>query len=307
MSFIFNSANANIINGSLNIFNGLFDLYLVTTVPTISSTKVSDLSLIASSIPILLDNNFTYTIWNFNDTTLPNFTYSVSPIGFVISKRFGINSSNTDLIIYYSELTNSLGQIITYNTGSYRVNINFVTAGLISFDSIYEYFSGAYINSEQVPKGLIYLLGTNNNNTAFSNPNPSKFISTASISGTTANLTDRNLGSDNGTYDYHIAFNFLDKKIRVGVAGISINNVRDSIELWGSNSINLDFTPSGISNNSNWTQIGSIPNMNGGWNFIQSNSSVYWKYIKFFGNSQLNPFEIEFYSSSILSKTLNFT
>lgn len=311
MSFIFTSANDNIVNGSINLFNGQFDLYLVTAVPVISSTIVSDLTLVALSTPVLLTNNSTSTKWNFNDITLPNFNYSVSPIGFVISKRLGANSSNTDPVIYYSELTNSLGQLVTYNTGVYRVNINFVSTGLISFDSVFEYFSGAYVNNEPVPKGLIYLLGTNNNTTSFVNPVPSKIdiyyrTSDENYSGyNSSGQTNRSIAGD--VTCRYIMMNFS-KLIRVGTVGVFVGSSSGSIlSLYGSNTLST-FDFSNFVNEQLWTLLGSLnsPTSNT-CNFITSTNPVYWKYLKFEINSatdlQFN--EIEFYNSSILSTTLN--
>ena len=305
MAFIFTLANTEIQSGTLDLLNGQFDLYIVTAAPSLNNTTVSNLTLSNSNV-VLLTNAFTSTIWSFSDIVLPLITYSVAPVGFVISKRSTSTSQTTDRVVYYSEFINSLGQIITYTTGLFRINITFKLTGLIAFNATNEYFSGPYINNETIPKGLIYLLGSDNNTVTFTNPSPSKvsIIGNATGSNGGLSITDRIIATDNTAYDGTIAFDFGTRLIRVGVLGIRYNNYVTQGTLWATNSDNISFTQAGISNNIDWTQIGTTPGAASNvWEFTTSNNSNYWRYVKINGN--LNIMDIEFYNSSILSSTVN--
>lgn len=307
MAFIFDLANNEIQSGTLDILNGQFDISFVTAPPVPSNTIISNLTL-SSLAPAPLVNNSTSSIWSYQNIILPLNSYSVVPIGFVISKRSSASFDNSNRVIYYSEFTNSIGQPITYTPGLYRINVNFNSSGLINFNATNEYFSGPYINNEPTPKGLLYLLGSSNNTVAFTNPAPTKVNILGSVSGIASrNIIDRNIVSDNGQYDSHIGLDFLTRKVRIGTLGIILNNLRNGLTLWGSNNDTgaLSFTQAGIANDINWVQIGSLPTLASGWNLVNSNSSVYWRYIRLSISAGLNPFEIEFYNSSILSTNLN--
>lgn len=312
MSFLFSLANSEIQSGTLDLLNGVFDLYIVNATPASNNTTVNNLTL--SSLPVFsLSNNFTSTKWSFVDTTLPLHTYSVAPVGFVISKRSSSSPQVTDRVIYFSEFYNSIGQVVTYSTGLFRINITFKSTGLIAFNATNEYFSGSYINTEAVPKGIVYLLGTNNNTIPYVNPQPSKIGSRYKYSGGTgvsgATSTNRNNADFSGTAISRATFYFYDNQIRLGVFGYnsSISNAV-GLTIYGSNSL-LEHTDAEIDNTSYWTTLGTISSIATGMNFITSNNDTYWTYLKLESNDAVTDNiifgELEFYSSSIISSSLN--
>lgn len=312
MAFIFTNANNEIDAGTLDILNGIFDIYLVTAAPSITNTEVSNLILVSGSSAISLVNNFTSTIWNFQSLIIPTYTYNIAPIGFVISKRTGLLSSSSDKLIYYSEFNNSIGQNITYSTGLYRINITFTSAGIINFNSTNEYFSGVYINTETIPKGLIYLLGTNNNTVTFTNPSTEKFngryLDSTGTGITGVGTTDRISTNSSGTGVRRIAWQFPNRTIQVGSFGWLSNLASaNPCYLYGSNNLPT-FTDVDISNTTYWTLLATNTNITGSntWNFLNTTNKTYWKYLKWecLTDSFL-AHEIEFYNSAILSTSTN--
>lgn len=309
MAFVFTLAETETQVGALDILSGQFDLSIVTTTPSISNTTVSNLTL-SNVAPYLLTNNSSTTTWSFQDFVLPLNSYSVAPIGFVISKRSSTNFATTDRVIYYSEFTNSLDQVVVYLPGLYRINVSFKSTGLINFNSTNEYISGDYINNEAYPKGLIYLMGSNNNVTTYTNPTPNKITNRFRTNGgvTTGPITlstDRIIGT--ATTCARLLLNvLLDRKIRVGKFGWNASITATApFSLYGSNTITA-INDASVDVTTNWTLLGSISNCVFGWNFITVTNSTYWSYFKLESNSDsINIIEIEFYSSSILSSTLN--
>jgi hypothetical protein len=310
MAFIFNTANNNIISGSLDIFNGIFDLYLVSNIPNPNNTIVSDISIISGTTNTQLTNNFSSTIWKFVDIVIPNFTYNIVPVGFVVSKRSSAVANNNDPVIYYSEFTNSLGQIITYTIGLYRIYVNFDTNGLISFDSTYEYFSGAFANTETIPKGLIHLLGSNNNTVVYTNPTPTKLNTYyRNQSGSLSAFGDTSFTNRTNTGTVTVRWVMLNfsKLIRVGTCGILTGTGSSgTLTLFGSNTLTA-FDLTNLNDVGRWTTLGTLvaPTANS-WNFVTSTNLTYWKYLKFeMTGTDLQYSEIEFYNSSMISSTIN--
>lgn len=317
MGFIFNTANTNINNGSLDILNGQFYIYIVTSTPNQTFNTVSELTLATNSIPTLLTNNSTTTIWNFNNIILPLTSYPIAPMGFVISKRIGSVISNTDPVIYYSEFTNSIGQTINYTTGLYRINIEFNSNGLIYFDVTNEYFAGAYVNNEAVPKGMIYLLGTNNNTTTYTNPGNSgkvicrfKFGTTTGVSGTSD--LDRIATNFGGTNISRKTFDFgATRKIRMGTFAFYTNQTNTNpVSIYGSNSL-TSFTDSEIDIDGYWTLLGTLNTLTANnWMFINNTSgnNSYWRWIKLETNNKASTVdwgEMELYNCSIITSSVN--
>jgi hypothetical protein len=310
MSFIFSTANNEIDSGALDVLNGNFDLYLLTTTPDINNTVVSDLSAVSGMSPIPLVNNFTSTIWSFQTVTTPVYTYTTAPIGYVITKRTGATAANTDRVIYFSPLLNSLGQLIYYSTGNYRIVINFDVEGIINFTTTNEYFSGAYVNTETIPKGVSYLLGSNNNTTIFTNPSPSKITGRYQNTSTTGTIGNEFFDriSTNATSSYkRVVFSFPGRRIRLGTfAWLSNIASADMCYIYGNNDMGA-LTDPNIST-ANWTLLSSNSSITGSntWNFLNTINNNYWTYLKWECISDsFNAHEIEFYNSSIISSSLN--
>ena len=316
MAFIFNTANNEINSGALDILNGLFDIFVVVSIPNQNFNTVSQLTIASNYIPVLLSNNFTSSIWNFNNIILPLTSYPIPPIGFVIAKRLNSNSEQSDPVIYYSEFTNSIGQTINYNTGLYRINIEFNTNGLINFTATNEYFSGVYINNETVPKGMIYLLGSSNNTTLYNNVHTSgklnsryKFGSTTGFGGNTS--VDRTVNNFGGTLFRRITYDFGSiRKIRVGTFGFYTNQTNNNpIGLYGSNYLTA-FTDTEI-DTAIWDLIGTVNSLTANnWIFINNdtNNTNYYRWIKLetINNADTIDYgEIEFYNSSIITNSAN--
>jgi hypothetical protein len=308
MAFIFDLANNEIQSGTLDILNGQFDISFVTVPPIPSNIVISNLTL--SSLPSTpLVNNSTSNIWSYQNIILPLNSYSVAPIGFVISKRSSANFDSNNRVIYYSEFTNSIGQPITYTPGLYRINVNFNSSGLINFNATNEYFSGAYAATEPVPKGLIYLLGTNNNTVAFVNPDPTKFVSRYLFGGGTGQSgtgnTDRNAANFGGTPIRRLTFSFINRRVRLGQLGFILGSASSiPITLSATNDITV-FNETNIAA-ATWTTLSTLATRVVGWNFMNSTDLNYWQYFKIeLGSDNFDPSEIEFYNSSILSSTLN--
>lgn len=314
MSFIFNSANNNIIAGSLDLFNGTFNLYVVKNIPVSTSNTVSNLSLFSNISPIELTNNFTTNSWSFLSTVIPLYTYNTQPVGFVISKQLSTNPSASDPIIYFSEFTNSLGQIIIYSTGFYRIIVNFSTTGVISFSNTNEYFSGTFINSEATPKGVIYLLGSNNNTAPFINPTPLKlntyFRNSAGTTSAFGSLAFTNRNNATSSLSKWVMVDCLNKKIKVKTAGVFLGtSSAGTLTLFGSNTLSA-FDLANLTDATKWTSLGSIvaPTASS-WNFINCTDLNYYQYLKYemVSGADIQINQIEFYSSSILSSSLNLT
>uniref|UniRef100_UPI00286C1D5A hypothetical protein n=1 Tax=Chamaesiphon sp. VAR_48_metabat_135_sub TaxID=2964699 RepID=UPI00286C1D5A len=177
-NFIFNWANAALANATLNLSTGDYYAHLVTTVPALGHSTVANLVLPAvsgyTSTP-LTGLNYNTTRWTFNSFDFPKYAFVSAPTGVVICKRNGASPANTDGIICYSDFNNSIGQTINLAIGAYVVNLQFTANGAINFSYRNRYQSGAF-NSANTPidNGIFYLLGTNNNTTAWNNPSQSK-------------------------------------------------------------------------------------------------------------------------------------
>lgn len=313
MPFFFNAANLDIYSGTLDLTSGLYDIHLVDTIPSVNNITVSDLSLIPSTQPILLTNIFSGTIWNFQSLVFPVTIYNTQPIGFVISKRTEATYSNTNQVIYFSRLLNSSGATINIGVGAYKINLNFGVAGLLTFSEVNTvniYSSGAYIDVP-IPKGLIYMLGTDNNTREFTNPFPTKFNGTYLNDIDSGilypNYTDRSSNIAPNPVK-QVLFEFPERTIRVGTFGW-LSNLATAVPcyLYGSNTIN-GLVDTNINNPSFWTLLASNSIITGSntWNFMISSNTDYWKFLKWESNTDsFDAKELEFFNSSIKSITIN--
>jgi hypothetical protein len=312
-NFIFNWANSAIANATLNLSSNYY-AHLVTTVPAFGHSTVADLVLPAVSgyaSTALTGLSHNATRWTFNSFDFPKYAFVSAPTGVVICKRNGASPANTDGIICYSDFNNSLEQAIQLSIGTYVVNLQFTSNGAINFSYRNQYLSGAYANTESVPKGIIHLIGSKNNTVAFTNPFNSS-TATCIFSGILTGaewLTNRSPTVFTNSMS-RCALDFGIYFVKVGTLGFFNNiSMTGTIELWGANNLPV-FNSTYIDTSSNWSLLGSAINPTSGWNFISSANNNYWQYLKLItsdGSFLLSSTEIELYSSSVLSPTVNFT
>jgi hypothetical protein len=316
-NFIFNWAAAALAVATLNLSTGNYYAHLVTTIPVVSDSTVADLVIpsISGYVPTPLTGlSYNTTRWTFDSFNFPNYAFVGAPKGVVICKRSGASPASTDGIICYSDFNNAIGQLILLSPGTYVVNLQFTAAGAINFSYRNQYISGTYNNTEPIPKGLIYLIGTQNNNLAFSDPNPTKFKINQTFDGT---LTNRIVGVNNSEFitTKSAAFDFITAQVKPGKIGI-LNEYAVSqpvtIKVRAANNIGDDFT-NNWNNLSYYTQIGdlSIADWPSGWRLIPCLTTNFWRYIHIEISTNpstiFNIQELEFYESAGLSVTPNFS
>ena len=185
------------------------------------------------------------------------------------------------------------------------------TGIILADDTFYRYTSAAFANTETVPKGIFWLLGSENNTAAFSNPTPAKvgtFYRTETGSYTDINLPDFADRTLNVTVTVKtVAFDFKVNRIKVGTVGVyTLGAGSNTIAIYGSNTAtNLDYI--NTANASLWTSLGSVTGYSAGWVLINSSNLTKWRYLKLEMNTspdfQFN--EVEFYNSTIYSPYLN--
>jgi hypothetical protein len=179
----------------------------------------------------------------------------------------------------------------------------------------YQYNSGAYAVTPgvSVPSGLLYLIGTSNNTTAYSNPIPGKMLGKSSAPESGAELLlDRSVFG----LPYPVTYFFFDfgvNKIRPGTLGYFVSNgasALSAVRIYGANTLPVpSWEQATLINTANWTlltenQSPTIDNDN--WGFTSSSDLRFWRYLRFFvGAAQIGEFEL--YDSSIISPTINIT
>lgn len=300
-NFIFNWASAALTANTLDLSTGDYYAHLVATVPALGHSIVTDLVLPAisgyTSTP-LTGLSYNSARWTFDSFNFPIYNFASAPTGVVICKRIGATPATTDAIVCYSDFNNSIGQVINLRVGTYIVSIQFGVGGAISFNYKYQYNSAAYSpTGGAFPPGLIYLLGTKNNTQAYTNP----FNITTALDGLAQ--TDR---LPSATTNQRAALDFGSNLVRFGTVGINWTGANsNATTIWATNNL-ASWTAIDIDNNANWTQIGISASYSAGWNFINVSNNNYYRYFKLTRSSAVNQLnEIEFYSSSLLSTTLN--
>lgn len=308
-NFIFNWATAAIAATTLDLSTGTYYAHLVTTAPVVGHSTVADLVLPTTSGYVstpLTGLSYNSARWTFDSFSFPNYAFTSAPTGVVICKRAGASPANSDGIICYSDFNNSIGQVITLQIGAYVVNLQFGNNGAINFTYRYQYNSGIYVVGAPIPNGLIYLIGTKNNTVTFANPLAAA-ASNADF-GNSNEFTDRVVGSV-AFFARRYAFNFGVNSIKPVTFGfIHRDAISKTIQLWGTNNLPA-FDATNIDDDSLWTSIGSITNPIAGWNFITVANNTYWQYFKLKssdGTLTLSLQEIELYSSTALSPSVNF-
>lgn len=335
--FIFDTANSQLDNSTLDLSTGTYDAYIVSSMPSTSNNTVADVSVIGNALELTgLSNNSSR--WTFNNSQFPLYNWTTAPAGVVIAKRGNVgNPATTDQLICYSDAANSLGDVISLGNGNYSIALNFGADGAIKYSSFYQYFSGAYTTG-LLPQGLIYLDGTNNNTVAFNSSNLG-WIGSTNI--TIANAFDRDpnttfathvatLGAANALRfifyhpDYRLRLNVLSLLEGTGVSPFYLTSGNLTISIGGSNNPNADpiTNPSALTDNILWDTLYQVtgPNSGNGYTAPTTNttthrftvgSSVFYKFHRVTlqrqnnssGNTLLN--QMEFMGSAILSPSLN--
>ena len=311
-SFIFTAANIS----SGNLSTGTFYAHCVTTLPATGNTTVANL-VISNAVgyaPLTLTGlSYNSTRWTFTDIPFPSYNFTVAPIGIVICKQLGGSPASSDPVICYSDFTNALAQVIATGTGTYVVSLLFsATQGAINFVDRYRYSSGPYVNTETLPPGSIYLLGSNNNTVGYSNPVGTKInmYKRTNTSSTSFVATSTQLDRDISVNDVcrFLVMDFINYRLQVGVVGFrTINFSSTNINVYGSNTIDT-LTDATSIDPSFWTLLGNFSTLAGNtWNLLTINNSTYWRCLKFeqMTNSAFTTVELEFYSSSMSSLNIN--
>lgn len=311
-NFISNTASAELTAATLDLSTGSYYAHLVTTVPLLDNSTAADLVLPTTSGYVsttLTGLSYNSTRWTFDSFSFAKYNFVTAPKGVAICKRAGTTPASTDRFICYSDFNNSIGQNINLQVGIYVVNLQFGTNGAINFSYQYQYSSGAYVNTEAVPKGLIHTIGTKNNTVVFASPSPTRISQLPAA----ANWVERNSsgGGVSGT-GVNGALDLGTLKIRPGTIGIynfAATAANITVNILASNNLNNDFS-SNFNNTSLYTSLGSF-NVSGGWSssmrtFIVNNLT-YWRYFLFQISSTATVVitEVEFYDSAVISPTLN--
>lgn len=304
-SFLFSPADTQ------DLSTGVFYAHIVSTEPSLSATNVSQINVTDAIgyVPYVLTGlTFNTLKWTFDNFTYPAYNYVTSPYGVVVCKQLGSTPVSTDPVIYYTSLDNAINQTVIFPTGKYTLNVSFPIDGIIVYKQYYSYNSGPYINTEPVPKGLMFLLGTRNNTQPFLQPRDNAIlINSSGDPNTRAYFFDRVINADISNSNSYIAINYGSRRIRLGTVGLKGNKSETfGWNIYGSN-IATDITASSVNLASNWTLLGTTPNTNATWQFTNCTNLTYWKYLKFSTTTGAGGTidEIEFYNSSMYSTDEN--
>jgi hypothetical protein len=290
-----------------NLSTGTFYAHLVTTIPNINNTLVSDLVLSVASgyTPVLLSGvALTATKWSANNITFPIYNFTTPVVGVVICKQVGTTPANTDPILAYSDLANSLSQNVTSGNGNVNLFVDVATNGMVTYTDNYIYSSGSNALDQSVPYGLIYMLGTTNNTGSYINPLTSAKIIASTEAGSSSAGFDRSLVSSTNLRQNY-GFDFTKFTVRVGGFAVYVMTTSTNVILWGSNSPSAWNTA--YSSNTGWTALTTAtPLIANQWTTLTSTNDSYWKYLRLSSNnSDISLQEIEMYNSFILSPTAN--
>jgi hypothetical protein len=218
------------------------------------------------------------------------------------------------LIICYSDFNNAVGQVVSFTVGSFEVSLGFGALGAINFQYRYQYSSGAFQNTEAFPKGLIFLIGSENNTQSFSNPVPSKIkerVVGAPGTGSLLNRTEDVLINSSTVRLY--GYDFLNLLIRPNTLKIYHNIFSGafipdaSYSLYASNNNQI--------NDFNWQDLNfyqlispTITSTSQTAEILVSDLS-FWRFLLLRvvpASNTTYVSEIEFYSSSALTPSINF-
>lgn len=321
-TLLFTNARNQIQGGTLNLASGTFYLHLVTAVPSISVTDVSQLSLATGPTyaPTILSGlSYASGVWNFSEALIPSYDNTgANIVGFVICKQAGGSPASTDVPIVFSLLQSDTGAYITLDPNNEQLKIKFNPAGILKAVNTYAYTCGAYATPFDT-NGIIYKLGTKNDTQSYTNPNCvyTLYPNSTSIAELYSDRSQDNYSPIGGTYGRMLGLDFgasggYNRQLRMGklLIGIYESQGNPTFTIEGTNSvpsINNMYTSVGI----NWSPVGSftVPSQNFGsigWYLFTINDNNYWRYFRIFSNSGfVHLSEIEFYESTISTATLN--
>jgi hypothetical protein len=314
-NFIFNAAAAALTAATLDLSTGNYYAHLVTTTPQPTDSTVANLVLptISGYVPTVLTGlNDNGQRWTFDNFTFPRYVFAATPpVGVVICKRSGASPAASDQVICYSDFLNSIGQVILTPVGAYLISLSFGASGAIDRAFRYQYSSGAYVAGANggYPSGLIYLMGTNNNTSSFTNPAPGKLIVHEVGTGANNSFTDKS--SLFAGFHQSIALDFGSNQVGVGDFGYLLvsDPVVDPVTIFGSNNMPI-WDDINIVDNSNWTSLATVSALTnsagrGTWVIASVTNQTHWRYLKWETPGSVGAYEFELYNSSILSPNQN--
>lgn len=307
--------------------NKTYYAQMVSSVPSQTNSVMGDLNSTVLSTPqVLTGVTYSNQLLNFADQTFNTRTYLNTHTGYVLAERVGTSFSSTDPLIVYVPHANGFGQEITLPIGTYGIPIDFPSGGLFGTVNGWQYQIGSYTDNgaSQYNNGMIQLIGTKNNTTAYANP---ATISTPNIE--TLSSTNQSAGYNlfNRTSAFaiepntnasimlrfrgngDIKFNTGGQMRFYGYFDAGVNNVR----VWGSNLLNQGWVSAAINDATNWTQLvdcGSQPNPPSLKSSPIFSTAEFYRYIKigfaigsptsgYFGN-------IDFYNCTVRTANQNF-
>lgn len=312
-AFAFDSAPLDILG------SGTYCVFPVSAIPSQGASLSGDVSSVPGFTPIVLTGrNLLPTGLIFNDFSYPFFTYSVSTVGFCLSRLVGGTPSPSDRLVSFSAYSNALTQDIITPPGSFANSFTVDTIkGLLELVPVYRYTStslgvpapGAF------PLGLMYLAGTRNATVSYANPISATRMAAwrATDGGSLAAIYDRTGGND-GLTDHILDMRM--NRIRVGQFLVRANSgsAVPNAQWFGSNlieelSITAGNTAAIFADNSLWTPLTSVTTLPSSiWSSMQStNNQTFFKFLKFStGNTVNNAIvTVEFGESTYESTTIN--
>jgi hypothetical protein len=317
-NYLLTTANNEITAGTLNLGTGVFYAHAVESAPALSAQTVADLAISSAGgyAPVLLTGVVNDSAsWRCNDIQFPLLSWATAPVGTVICKQAGASPASTDRAILYWSWQNSGGQDIPPQIGSYAPTFDQPGTGivLIQYDSRYQYASGSYVANADggFPKGLIWLIGSENNTAAGGYTNPDG-VKITSYSG--ANLFDRSTALVTSAIAHVVDFSPLSSNkteiIKIGKVGmlggtVTLNDIQISV----AQSL-PSISVGAFQDDNNWTTIGSGTSAGAVWSLIDcSANGQRWRFlrIKRASNGSFQFRELELYESTIYWPNVNIT
>lgn len=320
MTLLFDQARNQIQSAALDLSVGNYYLHLVTVTPNITATTVNDLALAAGpgyAPTPLTGRSFTNGIWTFNNVTTGAFDNTgADVIGSVICRQAGANPATTDMPICFSLLRNDSNIAFTVDPSNERIQVKFnPTTGVIRSINTYAYNSGGYAAPFDT-NGSIYQLNTQNYTQSWANTHRG-YVCQNNNAYQITTLTDRTDGTGASEFQAtsHVLFDFgtsggANRLIRIGSIALGMAyTTAQTVTVLGTNFINSYnevYNGSGIT----WVNLGSLnipAHSSGNLNWINYpiNDTRYWRYIKLVPQAGIQIGELEFYSSTISTTTLN--
>lgn len=143
MGFIFNQAEIEINNSTLDLASGNFYAHLVTTAPAVTATVTGELivpNIVNYTYKPLSDLDYVPNLkWSFSNVTWPTLIYNTAPVGVVICKQINATPGSLDRVICFNETSQTLA------TGTYSLTQYFILTGIIQL-AVDHYASNVALN-----------------------------------------------------------------------------------------------------------------------------------------------------------------